>query len=392
HPGRPMSLRQAVERIWAWVERWFTTPVPRAAGRMGIFRVLFGLAYLWHLSIFDASLFGGLPAGYQSDSIWLSSALPFDPTAAQLRWLDSLLVGALVLLIVGLRTQAVTAVVLVAGVLREAVLSGVGAENGNVFLVFHLPLFMLLVGRWGSTHSIDARRVHERGGRPVDPADDAWPSFLAARANLVILAVLFSSSALFKTLSGGTWLTDRHLLVNLMLEESIESARTGAWSNPIAPWVASHPVAGFALQLMVLSFEGLFVLALLHPLLRSFFLSAALVFHSVNALFMTVSFTPILIVYALFVDWQAALDRIRRLVPPPPKVPDRMLVPGALALAALLAITWRHGPEIAFNLGGRIDWRTVWLPVLPLAVVATVVSGTRVVRHLAGRGRPAPGG
>ena len=49
-----------------WVERWFTASEPAAAGRMGLFRILFGLFYLWHLSLFDISLVAGLPADYRS--------------------------------------------------------------------------------------------------------------------------------------------------------------------------------------------------------------------------------------------------------------------------------------------------------------------------------------
>ena len=52
-------------------------------------------------------------------------------------------------------------------------------------------------------------------------------------------------------------------------------------------------------------------------------------------------------------------------------VPSRVLTAGVLALAALAGWSWNLTPTLrtTLQLGGWLDWRTIWLPVLPLAVV-----------------------
>ena len=378
------------QRPIALATRWLTAPEPRAAGRMGIFRVLFGAFYLWHLSVFDVSTISGMPAGYRVIPIGLFDRLLGEPALLQLRALDAVLVAALVLLALGLGTRTVTVVVLAAGVLREALLAGVAVEDGNLFLVFYIPLFMAVAGRWGDTHSLDAMRRRRRGAPTVDPEASDWTHFLAARATLVILAVLFLSAALLKSTAGGSWLTDRDLLVNLMLEQSVESVRLGLGANPVAPWLVGHPLLAYGLQLGVLVFEGLFFLALVGGRCRTFFLTSALVFHSVNALFLTVSFTPILIVYGLFVDWEGLFSRVWR-----PRTADRLprvssstWVVAALVLAALTGLAWRAGVHSIFDLGGRLTWHSVWVPIFPLAVAGSAWAAVRLLADIARSVRP----
>jgi hypothetical protein len=366
-----------------WVERWFTAPEPAAAGRMGLFRILFGLFYLWHLSLFDVSLVADLPADYRSSPVLLFDRLSIDPSRLQLRLLDGVLVAALVLLVVGLRTRAVTGVILVAGLLREALLAGTNVENGNVFLVFYLPLFFLAVGTWGDTYSLDAALLRRRGGSTVDAADDSWLHFLPARASLVVLVALFTSAPLFKTLRGGTWLREPDLLANLILSRNRVLAELGLPPNPLAPWIADHPPAGYVLQLGVLAFEGLFFLALFGRDLRNLFVASALVFHCLNAFFLAVTFTPVLITYGLFVDWEGLRRRVRPRPLPLPQAPAAYAI-AALVAAVLLALTWRAGADALFNLGGLLDWRTMWLPVLPLALLWAGRSAARLVRAARG--------
>jgi hypothetical protein len=364
-----MSLRDGAARTLGALDAWFTAPEPNAAGRMGLFRVLFALFYLWHLSFFSVAAISGLPQ-LERQPIHLVDALWADPSPAAFHALEAVLVAALVLLLVGYRTRAATALVLAAGTLREAYPTWLSCENGNVFLTFYIPLFMALGGRWHDTYSLDAWLRRRAGHASVSPTDDSGSHFVAARAVLVVLAVLFCTSPLFKGLGAGTWLERPDLLANLMLEKSAAATVAGLPPNPIGPLLADHPRLGTALQLQVLAFEALFFLALFGRRLRSLFVALALLFHAANALWLVVTFTPILIVYGLFVDWQAAL---RRIAPPPRPAPEwasaSLVVGVSVALALGAGASWHAwgGLRGALQLGGWLDWRTIWIPVLPLA-------------------------
>jgi hypothetical protein len=384
--GRPWAPRAAVER-------WFTAPEPHAAGRMGIFRVVYGLFALWHVAVFDLSLVAGAPDELRTTPIALSDTVGADLSVGQLRLLDAALVAALTLLVFGWRTRTATVAVLVLGLYREALLASLRLEDANPMLVFVVPLFMAVAGRWGDTYSLDARARRRRGDPAVDPDDDGWSHALAARAVLVVLAVLFTSAALFKVLDGGTWIGERDLLTNLMLERNVELAHLGLPGNPVAPWIADHLVVGYALQLGVVAFEGSFLLALTRRELRDCYLATALVFHAANEFGLAVSFTPILITYGLFVDWQALVRRIPFRVGLPAALGDRVLAAGAVLVAAAVALTWRAGAHALFDLGGWLTWRSMWIPVVPVALwwwARSLLAAVRAARTWGGARRARP--
>jgi hypothetical protein len=356
------------------VDAWFTAPEPNAAGRMGLFRIVYALFYLWHVSLFDLRAMGGMPRHHWQVPMLLSG-FPDDP--ALLQGIDLALAGVLVLLAFGLHVRLMTFLVLVIGVLREAYPSVLDVEDGNVFLIFYIPLFMLIAGRWGETYSIDALRRRERDGTTIDPSDGAWTHFLPARAALVILTVLFVSSPLFKAAFGGTWIEYRDMFSMLMLERNIDAARQGFLTNPVASWLAGHRTLGYCLQLSVLAFEGVFFLALFDRRLRALFFAIALVFHSVNALWLLVSFTPILIVYLMFIDWQALWSRVAPRALPSPSARACTIV--ALEVAAAIALTWHLGARAVFSVGGLTDWQTPWFSIFPVAAILVVVHLVRFV-------------
>ena len=365
------------------VDSWFVAPEPNAAGRMGLFRIVYAIFYLWHLSLFDLRASSGMPRHHQQ-RLAVLTWLPQDPSPAVLQGLDMAMVCALVLLALGLRVRLMTCVVLLIGVVREAYPSTVDVENANVFLVFYIPLFMLIVGRWGDTYSIDATWRRERDATRVEPSDSTWEHFLPARASLVILVALFVSSPLFKAAFGGTWLKQHDLFSMLMLQRNVEAAALGLPTNPLAPWIAVHPTIGWSLQLSVLVFEGLFFLALLGRSLRTFFFAVNLVFHSINALWVLVTFTPILAVYAMFVDWQALWSRVapRRALP---SLSGRTWTAIALVLAPVVMLTWHLGLRAVFNAGGLLNWQTPWFFVLPLAATCAALEVIRLPRWLAAK-------
>ncbi len=295
-----------VRELRRWLRRWLTTPEARIAGRMGLFRVIYAAFYIWHLSWVDGAALGLLP-----DAVWqpvdVLRVVPLRPPSAVPGVIESCLVAALVLLLAGLCVRPVTLVVLVLGMLLEAFHQSFGkVEHASVFLVFYIPLFML-GSQWGGTWSLDALLARRAGRATTSPTDDSWRHALPMRVALLVLVLLFLSAALAKV-ALGRWLTAPDLVTELLLGKNVEAAREGLPAHAILPFVATHPLLSQSFRYGVLLFEALFVLVLLDGRLRAAYLAAALVFHALNALLLVVTFTPILIVYALFVDWQG-MDR-----------------------------------------------------------------------------------
>ena len=54
---------------------------------------------------------------------------------------------------------------------------------------------------------------------------------------------------------------------------------------------------------------------------------------------------------------------------------------------ALVALGWNNVDLVrsAINLGGRLDWRTIWWPILPLSIIGVVLGGSDVVRDVRAR-------
>jgi len=380
-------IAATASRLHAAFERWLTTGEHRAAERLGLFRILYALFYLWHLSWIYAADLGRLPEA-SWHPVGLLCLLPVTAPSALPAVVEPLLVGLLVLLIVGLSVRAVTGAVLVAGLLLETFHQSYGkVEHATVFLTFYLPLFMV-ASTWGETWSLDAV-LRRRAGRAIGRADQhdwrhAWP----IRATLLVLVALFASATAAKCIFG-SWLTAPHPVADLLLGKNVEAVLQGVPTDPFAPLVATTPALAELCRWGLLLFEGASVVVMIDGHLRDAYLALALVFHALNGLLLVVTFTPILIVYALFVDWPGWLDRM---APLPSRVgravetlPSRVLVAGSLGLALLLSLSWNGTSLVRATLqvGGLLDWRTIWYPVLPLAAFWCVRESVALARDVA---------
>src|SRR5262245_61134770 len=122
-----------LKALHAWLECWLTSPEPRAAGRLGLFRILYALFYLWHPSWIHAADLARLPAA-SWHPVGVLRLLGVKAPSMAPAVLEPLLVGLLLLLMVGLRVGIVTAAVLVTGVLLETFHQSYGkVEHASVF-------------------------------------------------------------------------------------------------------------------------------------------------------------------------------------------------------------------------------------------------------------------
>ncbi len=127
-----------------------------------------------------------------------------------------------------------------------------------------------------------------------------------------------------------------------------------------------------------------FFLTLFNRGVRNLFIAVALVFHAVGAIWLSVTFTPILVVYGLYVDWQKLRERIW---PNPVNVlaavPTVALVAAAICAAIGAGALWNHGNGLrsVVNMNAWLNWHTVWYPVLPIVSVWLILTGKDAVRR-----------
>lgn len=364
-----MGLTAPIRATNRIIDRWLTERQPHARQSLGIFRILYSVFYLWILSFQHARMLAGLPSDSRS-RIVLVLWFPFDAPPLVFGVLEMFLVAALVLLLFGWQTRLATAAVLVFGAVLEALLSVGDKENGTVFVTFFIPGFMLLAGcPWGDAYSLDAAR---RPGQHNDGNGDSGHYVIPGRAALALLVTLFVSAGISKVAGDGVWLRHPKLMAHFMLYHNIESVLMGLPPNPHAPLIAQTPAIHVPIHFSVLLFEVSFLLALFSPRLRQFYLAGALLFQTINSLWFVVTFTPLIITYCLFVDWESLKRRF---------LPERQarslsifrsrFAPIAVCLlAAGVAITWDMGrfTRSIFSAGGMIDWRSIFWPILPLAL------------------------
>jgi hypothetical protein len=369
-------------RLNAAVDGWLTAREPNAAGRMGLFRIAFAAFYLWHLSYHFAVNLAGLIPEYHSRVLLIDWIPAHSLTAWQLQLVESALVSALIVLMAGCWTRLATLAVLLLGTIYEAWYISLDSEHASVLLVFYIPLFMFLGDTWGDTYSLDAVARRSAGEAPVDLSDSSGRLFMPAQAVLVVLVALFLTSAISKLGPGGTWPKTTHLVADFLLDKNVKAARQGLPLNYLAPTIAQTPALYVPLQYSIVLLEASFVLALFGRRLRAAVLSTAFLFHAVNALVLVVTFTPVLIVYLLFIDLQAIRERIvaRRLAAFD-RVPIVMLIVVTSAAALAVGLLWNSSVDVRglINLGGLLDWRTIWYPPLPFALLWWLISLKRLV-------------
>ncbi|MBA3557988.1 MAG: hypothetical protein H0W30_05250 [Gemmatimonadaceae bacterium] len=200
----------------------------------------------------------GFPVSHER-RVFLVALFPANLPTGFFTLVESVLVAGLVLLVAGFRVRLVTAAVLISGSLLEAFYTRADPEYATLFLVFYIPLFMLLCNtRWGATYSLDALLLRRAGKPRIEPSNSSGAFFIPARAALVMLGLLFLSAAALKMASGGTWLDQPRFMANLMLADNVKASIHGTPLNALAPLISERPVVYRWLLYQTIVFEALF--------------------------------------------------------------------------------------------------------------------------------------
>jgi hypothetical protein len=333
---------EIAKRVNDAVDRWLTSPEPNAAGRLGIFRILFALLYLWIIQPLTYHQIPDIP--WQDwkpvDALrWL----PAFPPALFFDIVHVALIVGLLLLLIGFKTRLATLVVFGAGLTLDLFSQSFGKiGHGTAILQFYIPFFMIF-SQWGSTYSVDAL-LRRKQGTAVSHTDSSWHYGWPIRVLLLLLCLLYFTAGYLKLM--GSWSQVPEVVANLVTSVTLGDVMAGREPNALALLIAQTPALHQLLRVMAITFELVFPLALLNQRWRAFFIASALVFHAFNSMFINVDFPAQLSIYLLFIDWQALANWIKP-VPVLEGLPKPALVGFGLLLPLVGAYLWFQTPLFA---------------------------------------------
>jgi hypothetical protein len=259
-------------------------------------------------------------------------------------------------------------------------------DHGDTFLVAYIPAIMLF-SRWDSNYSVDAL-LRAKRGITVRTSDSSWHHIWPMRATLVLLSLMYFGAAYLK-LRGG-WLTDTEAVSKILLNQNAIAVLRLETPNPLNLVIAGSPAIHIPLQFSALLFELLFFLSIFHRQVRNLFVSAGLVFHGFNAFFLNVNAHTIIILYLVFVDWQAVYSRLW----PKSKKPNfdfkqlpTAVILGISVLAVLVVAALWIDKDILDPLYPILNARAIWYFVTPVALAMFIKSLLDFLKRVLARPR-----
>ena len=369
-----LGIFQGLEKKYS---RWLNSPVPNAAGRMGLFRILYSLFSLWLCSYLHYDEMSLIPAEQWEPTLllaWLDKPPYFlIPTC------EALLVAALTLLLVGYQTRFATCMVFLLGVFLTAVRIGLFmAEHLFIVQYFYIPLLMIF-SYWGDTYSIDSILRGRQDKFTPRVQNPSWRYFWPSKGLLVVYTLLMFSSAYSKILAWD-WLSNPHFVGNLIAIKTIGSYLDNGFPiNPISIWISQQPWLYIPMQYGTLIFEAISIFILFSPVIRFFFFRIIPIFHFANIFLMGIPFATVIGIYLAFPDWQTIYERFY------PKalrftwlqrLSSLTLISVSVLSAVFVGITWNILPLTRYIFSGfyLITFHMAWLVIFPFALAWALAS------------------
>ncbi len=372
------------------IDRWIARPERNAAGRLGLFRILYaGFMLMLALPPNAMPNIANAPADLWQPVpilIWMQSP----PSTEFLLMLDVMLVVSLIFLLIGFRVRMMTLLVLIsATLLASAKYSFSKIDHSDTFLNTYIPMIMLFAP-WGATYSLDAYLRYRRGLSIPSVSDDSlrysWPFPVV----LWLLAIMFMVSGLLKAIPPGQWLVDPELLRKFMKESNkIENPDQFRYMLGMLPTL---PL--FMLQLMAVIFETFYPLAVINTHWRKFYVSSTVFFHVGTRITLGIWFMLMLPVYAFFFDIQTLYDRffpkfiLRPFGRVLSKVPSWGLITLAFAVVGMgVVIHFDHDVYLAVfaPIRARVLSDNLWYLAIILAVYGIATSLPHIIAPMFNR-------
>ncbi len=376
-----------VNRFERSVNHWLTTPEENAAGRLGLYRIIYAVsALMYGLVTLNYAEIATMPA-YNWRPVAILAWMPAIPSADVLTMIYVTYIVSLVFLLFGLWTRWSTLVVLISGMTFAGIVYSFGKiDHSDTFMRVYIPTVMLF-GPWGKLYSVDALLAQRRGAAPLDPRDGSlrfsWPILFL----FWLLCTFFMMSGVIKAIPPGQWLLDPDLMRKFMLEyNTIEQPVY------IRHVLANLPVVPTLLLWMGLAFELFYPLAVINKSWRTFYVSSTVFFHMMTGITLGIAFDVTLFLYILFFDLWRVFDRLvtvqarQRISTASQRVPLWGWLGMIGAVSAVLLIS--HYNPVTGPLYQRflaMFSQNVWYIVVPIAAYGVLTSLPKIIRPIAAR-------
>jgi hypothetical protein len=288
---------------------------PNSCESIAIFRIIFCWSYLW---IRVTRGFFEFPMDLWNP-VKVLERFQNPPSNIIIVSLHYIVIVFIILTLLGLFTQLSTLGLFLSGTVLSALRhSYMTQPHDAYFMEIYIPFFMIFSG-WGDTYSVDAFF------RKLPPCQNSWQYSWFKQPLLLLLSLLFLISAYVK-FRYGAFLENPQHMSDVFIFQSIRTPIFGLPIQSLGFLLSKYSAITLAFQGLAFFFEGTFWLSLLNRHLRQFYLFGGIGFHIFNGLVLNIFFTPILLIYALYIPWH----NIKRYVFP-------VLVP-VLAIASLLLL------------------------------------------------------
>ena len=229
----------------------------------------------------------------------LAAMLPYDPSlwSSIVRIAYVLTVGAGLTTLIGLWTRP-SAMVFAVGTWFLVSHDGSYGEVHHTDIVISFFLLFLALSPSGRYLSLDAKR---RGPPAAVTNDAVWPLKLTQ----LLLAWSYFSNAVAKLIYSGMEWMNGYTLQQSLLRTSLE------WDRPLGLWFAQHHYLCVALSIATIAFELAFPAAVFVRRARPLILLSGVVFHVGLYWTMNIAFFQHVVLYAVFVDFEAMGSRLR---------------------------------------------------------------------------------
>lgn len=382
-------MASRVSHLERSVNRWLTIPEANAAGRLGLYRIIYAVsALMYALSAYNYAEISTVPT-YNWRPVAIIAWVNSIPSADVLNILSGIYIISLVFVLFGLWTRGSTLMTLVSGTLFSSMMFSFGKiDHADTFMRVYIPAVMLFAS-WGKLYSVDTLLAQRRGALSLNPREDSlrfsWPILFL----FWMLCIFFMMSGVIKAVPPGQWIVDPDLMRKFMLEyNSIDQPVY------IRHVLAQIPLLPTLLLWGGLLFETCYPLAVINKHWRTLYVSSTVFFHLTTGILLGIAFDATLFLYILFFDLWGLFDRFVSI-----KKRDRLSgfahrIPllgwlGMVAVLSLALLLSFHSSSIGplYPQITALFSRYVWYIVVPIATYGIFRSLPKVVHPIVRRFR-----